>query len=319
MITLTLGDFVFQDMEIPEAIPFGGPQSLSKKKLIGGVRVIDALGPDPKPLEWSGTFWATPGGQTALDRALTLKQMADAGQPLDLSWDSLYYRVLIASFEPDYRFARIPYRISCEIIQDLTAPVYQSNTPDADDLISADLYLASLLAEAIADQLLLSLISELMIAANLIVSFVNAPLSTINLVLQPLIAASGRVGALITLADTTLLNTTAPGGVLPGAPVSASAAALAVQVAANQQQVDLIQLQALCGRIARNLSQINSSVRTITVPGGNLYDIASLEYGDATAWTLIAQANGLTDPQLSGITELTIPPYNGASGGVSIS
>lgn len=315
MITLQLGDFVFQEMEIPEVIPFGGPQVLSKKRMVGGVRVIDALGPNPKPLEWSGTFFPT-AAQSPLDRALTLKQMADAGQPLFLSWDSLYYQVLIATFEPDYRFARIPYRISCEIVADLTAPVYQNFEPDADDLILEDLYLASLLAEAVADAELTALISELLIAANTIISFVNAPLSTVNLVLQPLLATSGRVGALIIAADTTLRNVTTPGGVLPSVPAQANIAAIQAQIAANEQQVNLVQLQALCGRLSMNLEQINSSVRTIQVSNGNLFDIAALEYGDPTAWTIIAQANGLTDPELTGITTLVIPPYNSAAGGV---
>jgi hypothetical protein len=54
--TLTLGDFTFARYEIPERIPFGGDQQLNVHKLVGGVRVIDALGADPMPIEWSGFF-----------------------------------------------------------------------------------------------------------------------------------------------------------------------------------------------------------------------------------------------------------------------
>lgn len=316
MILLQLGDFVFQDMEVPEVIPFGGPHHLAVKKLVGGVRVVDALGPDPKPLEWSGTFWPTALGQTALDRALLVKQMADAGLPLYLTWDSLYYLVVISNFEPDYRFGRIPYRISCEVIADMTAPVYEDFEPNADDLIFGDLDLANTLSLNIGDGALSGLMGTLTTAAGAVTTFVNAAASTVNTVLQPLHAVAARVTSLIGTVDRTLAAVGIPGGVLPGLPALTNVASIASQITANYQQTNLLQLGALCGRMALNLKQINSSVRSITVPGGNLFDIAAREYGNATAWTIIAQANGLVDPQLAGITKLTIPPYNGTTGGI---
>ncbi len=45
----------------------------------------------------------------------------------------------------------------------------------------------------------------------------------------------------------------------------------------------------------------------ITVAGGDLYRLALARYGDATQWWRIAQANGLTDPVLTGPATLTIP------------
>ncbi|WP_424139359.1 hypothetical protein [Roseomonas chloroacetimidivorans] len=57
---------------------------------------------------------------------------------------------------------------------------------------------------------------------------------------------------------------------------------------------------------------------TITVAGTTLYHLASSAYGDASLWTVIAAANGLTDPWVDSITVLTIPRQGGrqASGGV---
>jgi nucleoid-associated protein YgaU len=103
---------------------------------------------------------------------------------------------------------------------------------------------------------------------------------------------------------------------MPSTSPAANLAAFEAQLAANNQQTGLVQLQGLFGRVIQNLNQANSSERTITVGGGNLYDVAAKQYGDPTAWVLIAQANGLTDPTLAGITVLTIPPYNNSSGGV---
>ena len=42
-------------------------------------------------------------------------------------------------------------------------------------------------------------------------------------------------------------------------------------------------------------------MRTITVVGGNLFQIAAEQLGDATQWIRIAQLNRLSDPMLSGI------------------
>lgn len=54
----------------------------------------------------------------------------------------------------------------------------------------------------------------------------------------------------------------------------------------------------------------------ITIAGGNLFQIAAEYYGDAMGWVQIAQANGLTDPQIKGVITLHIPNYNGDASGV---
>lgn len=55
------------------------------------------------------------------------------------------------------------------------------------------------------------------------------------------------------------------------------------------------------------------ALTTITAaPGDDLYRIAAEKYGDATAWTLIARANGLWDPLIQDDISLDIPFYNAA-------
>lgn len=56
-------------------------------------------------------------------------------------------------------------------------------------------------------------------------------------------------------------------------------------------------------------------MKTVTVGGGNLFQIALQELGDATQWNRIAEINGLVDPFLSGITTLTIPKNDPLAGG----
>lgn len=59
------------------------------------------------------------------------------------------------------------------------------------------------------------------------------------------------------------------------------------------------------------------SETTITAGGGNLFALAAFCLGDATQWIRIAQANGLSDPVLKGVTRLVLPPVDpSATGGV---
>jgi hypothetical protein len=46
--------------------------------------------------------------------------------------------------------------------------------------------------------------------------------------------------------------------------------------------------------------------------GDDLYRVAARLYGDAAAWTLLARANGLTDPVVQADAVLSVPDYNAA-------
>lgn len=56
-------------------------------------------------------------------------------------------------------------------------------------------------------------------------------------------------------------------------------------------------------------------MRTITVAGGDLYRLALQYLNDGTQWNRIAQANGLVDPVLTGLTTLAIPDPDPTQGG----
>lgn len=57
---------------------------------------------------------------------------------------------------------------------------------------------------------------------------------------------------------------------------------------------------------------------SITVAGGNLFTIAAEKLGDATQWIRIAQLNNLSDPFLTGVVTLLVPPLDpNATGGVA--
>src|SRR5580704_5491481 len=97
-VSLILGPILFADFEVPREIPFGGTQTLVVKKLVGGDRVIDAMGRDDMDIRWSGRF----RGALAEGRARAVDQMRIAGQQQLLSWSTLLYLVVIDRFEATF-------------------------------------------------------------------------------------------------------------------------------------------------------------------------------------------------------------------------
>ena len=129
--SLTLGPVAFAGFEIPSSITLGGRQRLAIHKLPGGLRIIDALGPDPADLAWSAIFT----GPDAADRARLLDAIRVAGLPLLLTWDAFLYTVIVQSFEADYRSPWwIPYRLTCAVLRDEAAALVTSTVALASDL-----------------------------------------------------------------------------------------------------------------------------------------------------------------------------------------
>lgn len=53
-----------------------------------------------------------------------------------------------------------------------------------------------------------------------------------------------------------------------------------------------------------------SSASLVVAPGDDLFRIAAEVYGDPAAWTLLAAANGLSDPLVTKDLTLSIPAYD---------
>ena len=313
LIQVQLGDFVFKELEVPERIPFGGEQSLIVHKLIGGKRVIDAMGRDEAPIEWDG--WLM--GQDAQVRALYLDGLRVAGQPLLLTWAQWRYLVVIRRFEADFHFVgRIRYRIVCEVAENQSLPTGAPLPDDIDSVIGSDMDTANGLGTVINDGPLSIALGTLNTPISAVSSFANAAQSTINSVLQPIAAVQSRVQVLLASVVNTTQNVATVGGILPGTPIAQSVANLGAQAAAFTTQPSLISLQNVMGRMSANLGNVSGNVVPTTVAGGNLYSIAAKQYGDATAWTGIAKANGLTDPVLSGVHTISVPILADQAGGV---
>ena len=117
---MMLGDFAFQEFEVPAELSAGGKQAVSTHKYPGGLRTVDTTGPDDDLITWSGTFLDGDAEQ----RCQQLDGMRRAGVQLPLTWSSFGYIVVIASFTWKYRrFYQIDYSISLEVVQDQTQPL----------------------------------------------------------------------------------------------------------------------------------------------------------------------------------------------------
>ena len=310
---LYLADFEFGALEIPAEIRFGGAQRLSVHELVGGTRVIDAMGRSDRALEWSGLLL---GGQ-ATTRARFLDGLRIAGLPMTLTWGEFKYSVIVREFEATYqRSYQIPYRISCEVVQDKTTPPGSPGATPIDNQVAADLTAATTLATSIGDTKLTGLMGALSTAISAVSTFASAAQSTINSVLQPLAAVRAQVTVLQASVSSTIANVTTFGGVLPGTPLAQLGANFNAQMAAVTQSAQLYNLNAVLGRMGGNCGAITAAPKTITVAGGNLFTIAEQQYGDATAWTAIAKANGLSDPFITGAQTLKIPTSTDGAGGV---
>lgn len=330
--TLTLttpnGAFTFSGAEVPENIAFGGSQLLDVQKMIGGRRRVNAMGADDMPLGWSGMFLYS----SALSRARFLDSVRREGLLCTLSWDALLYQVTISEFRATYKYPfRIPYTIQFEVVQDQTATIDSVPAITPAQSLATDMARMNTLSNCIGSSTLNGLIGDLNGAmsslqtatqpianglkavtsfisgvANCADQIVNSVESTVATVTAPLAAVATQVEGMISTAESTVEKVA---GVLPGVPAVTNVFNAIAKTNAALQLPELYELQSICARMQTNLPLLSTptSPKTITIGGGDLYTIASQQYGDATRWTDIAVANGLTDPVLTGINTLVIP------------
>ena len=314
-LTLKLGSFQFEGLEIPESLPFGGSQRLAVHDLVGGTRVIDSMGAFTGPIEWSG--WLL--GETAMDRARALDDLRQQGNDLLLKWHEIAYQVVIREFRADFqRFYKIPYHITCEVVSDLSKFAGNDDDQSIDGQMTEDAATATELSDSVGDSTLSGLMDSVNSAINAVSDFATAAQSTINSVLQPIAALRTQVQTMISSANNTLMNVTTLGGILPNNPISQQVSKLSGQIVAATNLPVLVQLDRVAGRMQGNLDSIYSSAKQVTVAGGNLMNMAAKEWNDAMAWTGIAKANPQLngDPQIVGIQTVTIPPNQDSVGGV---
>lgn len=109
---VVLGDLILSGAEVPDELVMGGRQLLVIHRLLGGGRVIDAVGNDPARLVLTGRFL----GPLATLRARRVEAMREASRALSFSVADLSARVWIAEFTWSYQAQGTicPYRLVLE-------------------------------------------------------------------------------------------------------------------------------------------------------------------------------------------------------------
>lgn len=187
---VTLGDIILQLFEVPEYINFGGEQMLKVHQLVGGARIVDAMGRNDADISWEGIFT----GPDALIRARYFDGRRADGNVLTFSFFGFRYKVIIKAFNAQVKLAyRIPYNITLQVVEDLTLPIPFIIPTNFDDLITGAMIKAHDLGNAIASSSILGALAILNTAMNLIPSFNNATTTQVASVLTPLASAQSAV------------------------------------------------------------------------------------------------------------------------------
>lgn len=342
-VKVTLGDVTFKGMEIPSKIPFGGEQDLVVQKLVGGSRVIDALGAFENDIEWSGIFF----GSDAIWRAKYLDVLRMKGKELRLTWSSLDYQIVIKSFVADYEYeTRIPYKITCVVIKNNTIRIVRAATRDHDYIVNEFLDSAVMYATSATEQNMAEFDAE--VAVNLadiktkmirvqssirnLNGLIRATVDQINNIRNQITDVQNQVTRQIASVNNFLGTITTLGGVLPkNNKASVMAAKLGSVVAHTNTSFQLLNLKFTLMNMNKEIKKVNPVTglqtqkttnkmfnlpTTQEVQHANLYQLASMYYGDAMKWTLIAKENGLIDPYVTTPMTLKIPVDSTGNNGV---
>lgn len=146
MAALVLGGIVFKEYEIPESLKFGGSQTAAVHKLIGGSRVVDAMGPDDKDPSWSGRFQ----GADATDRARALEALRVSGAAVPLVFGAFMYLVIVNHVDCDYeRPYQIKYSVNCIVVLSASGGTFAALPATLDALVTADLAIVGTLVSSL--------------------------------------------------------------------------------------------------------------------------------------------------------------------------
>lgn len=269
---LSLGAVTFYTEECPSRAPIGGiEQMLAVKNLVGGSISSQSLGPKPKPITWSGTFFA----ENVAPRVEQLRAYASSGQEVLVSWTSERYYCKVKDFQPNYLNEWLcDYEITLDITGDANGAFASASA------LSIDQQVAGLQSQlSIQNANVMSIDNTGSQAYQSYLSTVNTLISNASPLSQSTPAASTSIVAAINQAIGAIQTYQ---GTISG---------LSPQYASTISMIG--SLTAIAGNVA-----IGQAPRTVETQGGNLFNIASMQYGDVSKAFTIAIANGLKSPFL---------------------
>lgn len=140
---IVLDGIIFDGLEMPETINMGGKQTLAVHEIIGGLRVVDAMGPDDEVIDWKGYLI----GESAQLRALQLDLLRRSGRQVELEFGLRIYRVVVNAFRSELtQPTLLTYNISCTVVEDLIAGDGGQQSEEIEAMVAADIALVESVA-----------------------------------------------------------------------------------------------------------------------------------------------------------------------------
>lgn len=222
---LTLDGYTFTGFGVPERINGGGAHQLVVHKLIGGVRIIDAMGADDDPIQWKGRF-RNADGVDAMAQAILMDAIRRSGRPVALTYYNQTATVVVKHFTWSFeRFFEVPYTLEVEILA-AAGEQRQSPAVTQDGAINSDLGLAATLTAGSPNAA--SQVAPLSTAYANYGPVLNAsPAGMANIVAAGMMTQAG----LTTMAGAADVPAGTPGGTTPGGDPATMAANLMLQQA----------------------------------------------------------------------------------------
>lgn len=294
---LSLGSVTFYDVEHPDELPLEFKQNTVVQELIGGGRVVQTLGVQPKEIRWNGFLFED---NTVEVRVQDLTSMCAAGSTITLRFAQYTFDVIITDFKPSfYATNYAKYEIVCEVVQE-TCGLFQQNVQ-----VSVDAQTNALFTSANNNAFALSMVDPTFNTSTLDLQTIQTNIQSVQSIASASQSSLQPILSMVNSASQVMSNYLTPLMALAPGQLSFST----FQQIANATKV----LNAL-NLISGNL-QNGQSALTIQAIGGDLIQLSSMYYGDPSLYTYIKEANNLTSYKLPPgvMTTLQIPPVPSSS------
>lgn len=292
-LLFVLGNVVFSVDEAPDELPIAITQALRVSDLIGGKRVIQAMGTVWKPLKWEGYFF----GINSQYRARLLSRMMAEATVQRLTYLSYALDVVIEEFTANYQHEyEIKYEIMVQVLNDASGVVSYANPLSVDAQITQAVTRASTNIKGMSDTITINGTKQV------ISDTVTPSFQAMSKALDSAGPAAKATGVSAVLASTSITNAiTTAKSVLSAYPVSSTTTSL----------LNITQYINNLNVISKNFST-GQAPKTISLNGGSLYDVASQVYGNPALAVALQTANGLKSPILpSGVlSTIVLPPLS---------
>lgn len=306
---VTIGGVTFRSEEVPNPIPIGaGEQMLVVTDLIGGGRVVQALGVKPKSVTWNGRF-ITAGQVFAKVRSLRLYMTT--GVEVLFSWWGEIYFCRVKDFTPTFNHQNLcDYSITIEITRDKNGAFTVAANTSIDQQVQALLKSATVTNNAILTS---SAAADDGTDDGIPNINFDADPQSFQSALQQLnsaVAAAGPIAANITTAGPPIVAAADNATTAVGKYIAAIS-----PTDANYANASL--LQASTKLISSNVTR-GQSPQSTRVQGQSLFAVAAQTYGDPSKAYALANANGLPAPFTTAIASqvIALPPF-GVQNGIS--